>query len=86
MSHEIARRNLENLSRSVTSRCNKSSINAEPYTTHNALMRKIVDKVNIQNSSSAGIEDGKPVRPLLLEVVWQLIDVQVSKSVVGNQG
>lgn len=74
-----------NLSRSVTSSSNVLAIVAESDTTHNTLMSKGVDKLDVQHAGNLLVEDYEPVIPCFLGVCWETVRVQVAKSVVDHR-
>lgn len=76
--------NIEDLSRTVATGGNKSSITAEANTADYALVGQVVDKFNIQRATDAGIEDGVPVFALTLEVSGQCLDSQIHQLVTAT--
>jgi hypothetical protein len=76
-----SRLNVENLRRPVAAGRHKSTVKTEAHTADHALMGKIVDEVHVKDAPSAGIKHRVPVISFLLEVVWQLIELNVGQDV-----
>jgi hypothetical protein len=81
MSHGVSSLHIENLRGAVATGCYKATVKTEAHTTNNTLMGKVVDKVDIEDTSGAGVEDGEPIATFLLQVLRQLLDVQIGKNV-----
>jgi hypothetical protein len=67
--------NIENLGRTVTACRNPSTVQTEAYTADHTLMWQVVDQVDIQHTPGARVEDSEPIAALLLQVLWQLLDI-----------
>ena len=85
MSNRVSCLDVENLCRAVAACGYPPAVQAEAHAAHDALMRQIVDQVDIENAPRAWIEDGKPVASFLLEGLGQLLNVQVGQDVALAQ-
>lgn len=81
MGAQLASLDVENLSGAVATSGDIATISAEAYAANNTLVHESVDKVDVQNTADAGVEDGKPVLPFPLEPLVNVIRVKFSKSV-----
>jgi hypothetical protein len=94
MRNRVASVDIENLRGAVAACCHIPAVHAEAYTADDTLMRKVVDKVDVQDTPGARVEDGEPIAALLLQVLWQLLNVEIGKDValrhrdlvLGHQG
>jgi hypothetical protein len=64
----LATLNVKDLSRSVATSSNKSSITTETNTANYTLVGQVVDKLNVQGATDTGVENSVPVFTLALEV------------------
>jgi hypothetical protein len=69
------------LSGTVASSGYEPAVKTEAYTAHHTLVGQIVDKVHIEHTASARVEDGKPIIAVFLEVGWQLLNIEIGQSV-----
>jgi len=69
-----ARLDIEDLRRAVAASGNKPPIKAESHTANHTLVGQVVDQVHVKDTPRAWVEHCEPVRPLFLEVIWQLFD------------
>lgn len=72
---------IENLSRTVAASGHIATVSAEPHAADYALVRQVVDQLNVQHAPGAGVEDGEPIRLLLLEVRWQRLQIEISQDI-----
>lgn len=61
---------IENLCRAVAASGDISSVQTETNAADYTLMGQIVDQVDVEDTARAGVEDGKPISTLFLEVIW----------------
>ena len=81
MGNRMSGLDIENLRRTVAASRDVAAVQAEPHTTNNTLVRKVVDQVNVEHAAGTGVEHGEPVTALLLQVLGQLLDVEISEDV-----
>lgn len=72
---------IEDLGGAVATSCDVSAIGAESYAAHNALMRKVVNELDVQLTSCSRVEDGEPVITLSLQVRRKLIWIVLGQLV-----
>lgn len=77
----LAALNIEDLSRSVATSSNKSSIAAETNTADYTLVGQVVNELNVQSAADTGVENSVPVFTLALEVAGKSFDGQVNQLV-----
>jgi hypothetical protein len=75
MRDRVTSLDIENLGRAVATSRNPPTIQTEAYTANHALMWQVMDQVDIKHAPGARVEDSKPIAALLLQVLWQLLDI-----------
>lgn len=54
----------------VAARGDIFTISAKPYTANNAVVNKVMNKVDVQNPGNVRVEHGKPISTFLFLVRW----------------
>lgn len=72
---------IEDLSRTVATSSNESSITAETNTADYTLVGQVMDELNIQSATNAWVENSVPVLTLALEVAGKGLNSQVNQLV-----
>ena len=72
---------IEDLRRAVTAGRDEAAVQAEAHTADDTLVGKVVDQVDVEHTAGTRVEDGEPVTALLLQVLGQLLDVEISEDV-----
>lgn len=73
---------IEDLRAAVTPGRHEAAVMTEPHTADHALMRQVVDELDVQTArDGARVEDGVPVLALALEVRWELVRVELGELV-----
>lgn len=80
----LATLDVKDLSRSVATSSNESSIAAEANTANYTLVGQVVDELNIQGATDTGVEDSVPVFTLALEVAGKSFNSQVNQLVAAT--
>lgn len=80
----LATLDVEDLSRSVATSSNKSSIAAETNTADYTLVGQVVDELNVQGAADTRVENSVPVFTLALEVAGKSFDGQVDQLVAAT--
>jgi hypothetical protein len=75
MGDRVTRVDVENLRRAVATSGHVATILAESHAAHDTLMRKVVDKVNVEYTAGSRVEDGEPITTFLLQVLRELLNV-----------
>lgn len=81
MSNRRSALDVEDLSGAVAASCDIATISAEPHTTDDALVREVVNQLDVQDAPCARVENSEPVLFFLLEVRWKRLQVKVSQYV-----
>lgn len=68
---------VEDLGTAIAACCDVLPVVAEANTANNALVGKIVNKVNFESAAFARVVDRMPVFTLALEVWWKLFRVEI---------
>lgn len=76
--------NIEDLSRTVATSSNESSITAETNTADYTLVGQVVDELNVQSATNAWVENSVPVFSLALEVAGKSFNGQVDQLVAAT--
>jgi len=76
--------NVEDLGGPVATGSDVLAIMAETDAAHNALMRKVVDQVNIEHTAHTVVENGEPVGTLALEVSGYCVRFDVREHLDGR--
>ena len=79
----LATLDIEDLSRTVATSGNKSSITAETNTADYTLMGQVVDELDVQSATNAWVENSIPVFTLALEVAGKGFNGQVDQLVAA---
>jgi hypothetical protein len=80
----LAALDVEDLSRTVASSGNESSVTAETNTADYTLVGQVVDELDIQSATNTGVENSVPVFTLALEVAGESFDGQVDQLVAAT--
>ena len=75
---------IENLSRTVATSSNESSITAETNTADYTLVGQVMDKLNVQSATNAWVENSVPVFTFALEVAGKGFNGQVDQLVAAT--
>jgi hypothetical protein len=75
---------IEDLSRTVATSGNESSITAETNTADYTLVGQVVDELNIQSATNTGVKNSVPIFTLALEVAGKSFDGQVDQLVAAT--
>jgi hypothetical protein len=70
MRNRVSGLDVEDLGRAIATGRYTAAIKTKTHTADHTLMRKVVNEVNVQNSSRTRIEDCEPIATLLLQVLW----------------
>lgn len=69
MGNGVSSLDIENLCGAVATGRNKAAVQAETHAADDALMRKVVDQIDIEHTTRTRVEDCEPVTALLLQVL-----------------
>lgn len=85
VSDGVAGLDVEDLGRAVAACRNIATIKTEAYTADDALMRQVVDQVDVEHTPGARVEDGEPIAALLLQVLRKLLDVEIGQNITLSE-
>jgi hypothetical protein len=76
---------IEDLCRAIAASGDISAVQTETNAADHTLMGQVVNQVDIKDTTCAGVKDGKPIGSLFLEVIWELLQIQVSENIALAQ-
>lgn len=80
----LAALDIKDLSRTIATSSNESSITAETNTADYTLVGQVMDELNVQSATNAWVENSVPVFTLALEVAGESFNSQVNQLVAAT--